>query len=69
MASINIAKTRQEPILNNIEKWFMQWAEARYQDILWTPIVNCVILEKQLCCLYNIKWVLDIVLLKQAMPK
>ncbi|OCK86524.1 uncharacterized protein K441DRAFT_480309, partial [Cenococcum geophilum 1.58] len=41
--SADIAKTRREPMLSNIQKWFTQWAEARYQDTLWTPTVNCVI--------------------------
>ena len=33
------------------------------------PIVNYIILDKQLCHLYNIGWVLDVALLRQAMPK
>ena len=33
------------------------------------PIVNYIILDKQLCRLYNIRQVPDIVLLKQVMPK
>ena len=33
------------------------------------PIVNCVILDKQLYHLYNIKQGLNIALLKQIIPK
>lgn len=67
--SADIAKTRREPMLSNIQKWFTRWAEARYQDTLWTPTVNCVIPDKQLCRLYNIGWVPDVASLKQAMPE
>ena len=56
-------------MLSNIQKWFIQWVEARYQDILQTPIVNCVILNKQLYYLCNIGWVPNIALLRQAIPK
>jgi hypothetical protein len=28
--SADIAKTRREPMLSNIQKWFTRWAEARY---------------------------------------
>ena len=33
------------------------------------PTVNYIILNKQLCYLYNIGWVPDVVLLKQVIPK
>ena len=33
------------------------------------PTVNCIIPDKQLCCLYNIEWVSDATSLRQAMPK
>ena len=57
------------PTLSNVREWFTRWAEARYQDTLWTPTVNCVIPDKQLCRLCNIGWVPDAASLRQAMPE